>query len=128
VWRQEEVEIMIHIESSLLVGHQHLAKLIMVHLPDKTFKQIKEKRKEQLYMARLEQYKASRNQLTEPEQLEIIASSSESEPDFCPTTTRLHIAETEDEGTTHQDEIPGNHDNQHSVRKRQPQSGRLKRN
>jgi hypothetical protein len=88
VWRMDEKTI-IRTESSLR-DNPHLAQQVMEHLPNKTLKQIRDKRRELSYKARLDQLHK------DSEQLEIIASSSDSEPESYPAMTGFHISETED--------------------------------
>ena len=54
VW-QKEVDTMIHLEK-FLQGHPQFAKQMIEHLPGKTAKQIRDKRREPSYKALVEQY------------------------------------------------------------------------
>jgi len=91
VWKKEEVDTMIRLEKALQ-GHPQIAKQMMEHLPGKTAKQIRDKRKEPSYKALTEQY------YSETERpLESIHSSSDSEAEIRPVTSKRYALETEDE-------------------------------
>lgn len=55
IWLKEEIETMISLEKSLQ-GHPRIAKQMMEHLPGKTAKQIRDKRREPSYKTRVEEY------------------------------------------------------------------------
>ena len=92
VWQKEEVETMLRLEKSLK-GHPQIAKQMMEHLPGKTAKQIRDKRKEASYKALVEHCPPT----PRPEPLESICSSSDSEPEIRIVPTIGHVSETEDE-------------------------------
>jgi len=101
VWQKEEVDTMIHLEKTLQ-GHLQIAKQMMEHLPGKTAKQIRDKRREASYKALVEKYKLAQGQLTNQEPLDSICSSSDSEVEIRPVSTRRYVSETEDEDASDQ--------------------------
>ena len=96
LWLKEEVDITIRLEKSLQ-GHLQMAKQMMKHLPGKTAKQIRDKRKEPSYKALVEQHASTHVSPVTPEPHESICSSSDSEPEVRPVYTRRYVSETEDE-------------------------------
>jgi hypothetical protein len=96
VWQKDEVDTMIHLEKTLQ-GHPQIAKQMMEHLPGKTAKQIRDKRREPSYKALVETYKLAQGQPANQEPPESICSSSDSEVEIRPVTTRRYVSETEDE-------------------------------
>jgi len=95
---------LIRLEKSL-EGHPHIAMQMMEHLPDKSLKQIKDKRREPTFKALVEQYKATQGDSATPELQDIRYPSSDSETESRPVPTGLYISETEDEGTSDQGHI-----------------------
>jgi len=61
MWRKEEQDTMIRLEKSL-EGHPHIAMQMMEHLPEKSLKQIRDKRREPTFKALVEQYKATQGE------------------------------------------------------------------
>lgn len=96
VWTKEEVESMIRLEISLQ-GHPQIAKQMMAHLPGKTAKQIRDKRKEVTYKALVETYKLTQQDPAEhrPDSIERTTSNSESESDASQQGGRFSIREAE---------------------------------
>ena len=99
VWVKEELDIMVRLENSL-EGHPHIAMQMMEHLPKKSLKQIRDKRRELTFKALVAQYAETQRNSATPERTDIICSSSDSETESRPVTTRRIIQETEDEDTT----------------------------
>jgi hypothetical protein len=93
---------MLHLEKSL-EGHPQIAKQMMEHLPGKTVKQIRDKRKEPSYKALVEQLASNQVHSATPE-LESICSSSDSEPETRPLHSKRYVSETEDETYSDQGE------------------------
>jgi len=93
---------MIRLEKSLQ-GYPQIAKQMTEHLPGKTAKQIRDKRREPSYKAIVEQYIAQRSTATEPQ--ESICSISESAAESGPVPTRRYVSETEDELFSDQGEV-----------------------
>ena len=75
VWLKEEVDIMIRLEKSLQ-GDLRLAKQKMEHLPGKTAKQIRDKRKEPSYKVVVEQQDSTNERTATPGTLERMCSIS----------------------------------------------------
>jgi hypothetical protein len=96
VWTKEEIEAMALIESSQGDTHD-IVQQIAKQLPNKTIKQIRDKRREPSYKSRLKQPSSNAIQATNVEEVEIIAPSSDSEPERSPPTGRLHVSETEED-------------------------------
>jgi hypothetical protein len=61
VWNEKELDIMITLEKTL-EGHPHIAMQMMKHLPGKSLKQIRDKRREPTFKTRVEQNKATQEQ------------------------------------------------------------------
>ena len=101
LWQKEEVDIMIRLEKSLQ-GHPQIVKQMMEHLPGKTAKQIRDKRKEPSYKALMEQCHSTSGHPRTVGPLEIICSSSDSETEIRPVTTKRYVSETEDESSSDQ--------------------------
>jgi len=101
VWQKEEVDTMIRLEKSLQ-GHPQIAKQMMEHLPGKTAKQIRDKRKQPSYKALTEQYYSTSGYPKTVGPLESICSSSDSEAEIRPVTTKRYVLETEDEYSSDQ--------------------------
>ena len=78
VWLKEEVDIMIRCEKSQQ-DHLQIAKQMIKHLPGKTSKQIRDKRKEPSYKALVEQHASTHESPATPEPHDSIFSSSDSE-------------------------------------------------
>ena len=87
LWLKEEVDIMIRLEKSLK-GHLQIAKQMMKHLPGKTAKQIRDKRKGPSYKALVGQHASTHESPATPEQHESICSSSDNETEARPVYTR----------------------------------------
>jgi len=87
VWQKKGVYTMINLEKNMQ-GQPQIAKQIMEHLPGKTAKQIRDKRREPSYKAQVEQYKRTQGESTNLEPLESICSSSDSEVEIRPVSTR----------------------------------------
>jgi len=104
VWQKEELDTMIRLEKTL-EGHPHIAMQMMEHLPDKSLKQIRDKRRGPTFKALVEQYKATQGDSATPELHDIRYPSSDSETESRPVPTGLYISETEDEGTSDQGHI-----------------------
>jgi hypothetical protein len=77
---------------------------MMEHLPDKSLKQIRDKRREPTFKALVEQYKANQGD-SATQELHDICPSSDSETESRPVPTGLYISETEDEATSIQGQI-----------------------
>ena len=101
VWLQEEVHIMIRLEKSLQ-GHRQKTKQMMDHLPGKTAKQIRDKRRESSYKAMVDQYIKGCSKTTEL--LESKCSSSVSEIEIGLVPNR-YVSETESELFSDQGEV-----------------------
>ena len=101
VWREEELDIMIRLEKSL-EGHPHIAMQMLEHIPEKSLKQIRDKRREPTFKALVEQYKATQGDSATAEPHDIRYLSSDSESELRPVPTGLYIPETEEEGTSDQ--------------------------
>ena len=98
VWQgvaEKDVDIMIRLQKSLQ-GHLQIAKQMLKHIPGKTAKQIRDKRKEPSHKALVEQHASTHLRPTTPEPHESICSSSDSEIEARPVYTRRYISETED--------------------------------
>ena len=104
VWQKEELDTMIRLEKTL-EGHPHIAMQMMEHLPDKSLKQIRDKRRGPTFKALVEQCKATQGDSATPELHDIRYPSSDSETESRPVPTGLYISETEDEGTSDQGHI-----------------------
>ena len=96
LWLKEEVDIIIRLEKSLQ-GHLQIAKQMMKHLPGKTAKKIRDKRKEPSYKALVEQHASTHESPATPEPHDSICSSSDSETEARPVYTRRYVSEREDE-------------------------------
>jgi hypothetical protein len=77
---------------------------MMVHLPGKTAKQIRDKRREPSYRALVDRYQAGAEPSATQEPDDCICLSSESESETR-TTTRHYVSETEDEQLPDEDEV-----------------------
>jgi len=100
VWRKDEVDTMLRLEKTLQ-GHPHIAKQMMEHLPGKTAKQIRDKRKEPSYKALTEQYYSETEKPRESTR-----TSSDSEEEIRPVTRKRYALETEDEYSTDLEQEP----------------------
>jgi hypothetical protein len=96
VWMKEEIDTMLWIESSQL-DRRDLVQQMAKQLPNKTLKQIRDKRREPMYKSRLRQHNKDAIHGTNTEQIEIIAPSSDSEPKRNAATARFPISETEED-------------------------------
>jgi hypothetical protein len=94
-WLKSEVDTMARLEQTLQ-GHPQIAKQMMAHLPGKTAKQIRDKRREPSYKALVDRYHAGPEPSATQEPDECICPSSSSESETR-TTTRHYVSETEDE-------------------------------
>ncbi|GFG30127.1 hypothetical protein Cfor_07569, partial [Coptotermes formosanus] len=105
IWRKEEIETMMRPKKSL---HEHpqIAKQMMAHIPGKTAKQIRDKRKEPSYKSLVQAYNstqgASSGKHSDP--IVIATSSSESASDAPQQVATLYIPETDDGDITDREE------------------------
>jgi hypothetical protein len=78
---------------------------MMEYLPNKSLKQIRDKRRELTFKALVEQYKATTRHSATPKQHDIICASSDSETESRLVPNRRYISETEDEVTSDQGQM-----------------------
>jgi hypothetical protein len=101
VWVKEELDIMIRLEKSL-EDHPHIAMQMKDHLPEKSLKQIRDKRRQPTFKTLVTQYKATQRNSATPEPNDTICPDSDSETESRLGYTRRHISETEDEDISDQ--------------------------
>jgi hypothetical protein len=94
VWAKEELDKLIQLEKNLQ-GHPRIAKQMMEHLPGKTAKQIRDKRKEPSYKALLERQTTGFS--TTPDPHESLCSNSDSEIEIRPVPRRRYVSVTDDD-------------------------------
>ena len=90
---------MIHLEMSLK-GNPRIAKQMIEHLPGKTAKQIRDKRKEPSYKTLLKQYSLTYERPVTSETLNSSSAGSDSEIEIQHRYRRRCISETEDENNS----------------------------